>query len=101
LKIISNSSVLIALSAIGQLGLISRRFPGGILIPQAVWKEVVKTGRGQPGSQEVGAASWITVCDIADRNLFLLLSAELDYGESEAITLCVEEKADMISVLSV
>ena len=96
MKIVSNSSVLIALSAIGQLELIPRRFPGGIIIPEAVWNEVVETGKGKPGSKEVGAASWITVRDISDRHLFLLLSTELDYGESEAITLSVEENADMI-----
>ena len=96
MKIVSNSSVLIALGAIGQLELIPQRFPGGILIPDAVWNEVVETGRGLSGSEEVEAASWITKRSIADRHLFLLLSAELDYGESEAIALCAEENADMI-----
>ena len=41
LKAISNSSVLIALSAIEQLDLLEKRFPEGISIPEAVWQEVV------------------------------------------------------------
>jgi predicted nucleic acid-binding protein len=39
LRAVSNSSVLIALSGIGQLSVLMRRFPDGILIPQAVWYE--------------------------------------------------------------
>lgn len=61
MKAIANSSVLIALGTVGQLGLLSRRFPGGILVPEAVWREVVETGKGQPGSAEIACASWFTV----------------------------------------
>lgn len=43
MKPVSNSSVLIALSSIRQLELINQRFPDGVMIPQAVWKEVVET----------------------------------------------------------
>jgi predicted nucleic acid-binding protein len=39
LKAVANSSVLIALSAIGQLELLSQRFLQGILIPKALWRE--------------------------------------------------------------
>ena len=61
---VANSSVFIALSGIGQIELLFQRFPEGILIPQAVWHEVVEAGRGQPGSAEVESASWITVCEV-------------------------------------
>jgi len=43
MKAVSNSSVLIALSSIGQLELINQRFLDGVMIPQSVWKEVVET----------------------------------------------------------
>jgi predicted nucleic acid-binding protein len=61
LRAVINSSVLIALSTIGQLPLLNQRFPDGLLLPQAVWKEVVVTGAGQPGAQEVASASWLIV----------------------------------------
>jgi uncharacterized protein len=64
LTAISNSSVLIALSTIGQLQLLNQRFPSGILLPQAVWREVVETGAGQPGSEEIASASWLTVREL-------------------------------------
>ena len=38
---VSNSSVLISLSAIGQLDLLHKEFPEGVLIPRAVRQEVV------------------------------------------------------------
>jgi hypothetical protein len=46
--------VLIALSTIDQLRLLKRMFEGKrIVIPQAVLREVVEEGRGQPGAKEV------------------------------------------------
>jgi predicted nucleic acid-binding protein len=54
---VSNSSVLIALSSIGLLELIHQRFPDGVIIPQAVWREVVETGAGRVGSEQVAKAS--------------------------------------------
>lgn len=96
MKVVANSSVLIALSIIGQLELISQRFPEGILIPQAVWDEVVETGKDQYGAEKVKSISWLTVCKVKDENLVSALCIELDKGESEAIALCCEQKADVI-----
>jgi len=55
---VANSSVLISLSAIQQFDLLYKRFPE-VLIPQAVWQEVVVEGKGQPGAQEVQSSNWI------------------------------------------
>ena len=43
---ITNASTLIHLSAIGQLQLL-RRFHHGVVMPPAVWKEVVSAARGR------------------------------------------------------
>lgn len=96
MKAIANSSVLIALSRIGQLDLLPRRFPDGILIPQAVWREVVETGKGRPGAMEIGAASWIAVSEVRDKSMVSLLRKELDEGEAEAIALCREKQGRII-----
>lgn len=93
MKAVANSSILIALSTIGQIELLYHRFPEGILIPQAVWREVVETGKGQPGAAEVASVSWIAVCQVKDENLVSLLRMELDEGEAEAIALCCEQQA--------
>ena len=96
MKVVSNSSILIALSRIEQLDLLSQRFEEGILIPQAVWHEVVETGSGRSGANEVRVANWITVRQITNSPLFALLHTDLDKGESEAIALYIEEQADII-----
>ena len=85
MRAVTNSSVLIALSTIGQLSLLHQRFPDGVLLPQAVWREVVETGKGQPGAQDVALASWLTVCQVTNQTLISLLRIELDEGEAEAI----------------
>lgn len=82
--------MLIGLSTIGQISLLLRRFPEGILVPTAVWREVVEGGAGQPGAAEVAAARWITVQAVNDVARVSLLRAELDEGEAEAIALAWE-----------
>ena len=96
MKVVSNSSVLMALSRIGQLELLSVRFPEGILVPQAVWQEVVETGHGKPGSTEVASVHWISVHKIEDEDLVSLLRMELDKGEAEAIALCRDQNVSVI-----
>jgi hypothetical protein len=81
---------------IEQLELIHRRFPTGIFIPSAVWREVVEDGQGQSGAQQVAAASWIEVLDVADTALVSMLNANLDAGEAEAIVLAREQQADVV-----
>lgn len=81
---------------IGQLGLIHERFPAGILIPSAVWREAVDDGQGRSGVQQVVAASWIEVRNVSDTTLVSLLKANLDEGEAEAIVLAREQQAAIV-----
>ncbi len=81
---------------IQQLPLLNERFPEGILIPQAVWREVVEQGGERPGAQEVRETDWISVQNAAPSGIRQLLLAELDEGEAEAIALAHEVDADVI-----
>jgi len=96
LRAISNSSVLIALSSIGQLSVLTQRFPDGILIPQAVWYEVVETGGERVGAKEVavGLNLWLTVQEVENKPLVSLLQQDLDNGEAEAIALFYEQPSE-------
>ena len=96
MKAVADSSVLIALSTVGQVELLPRRFAEGVLVPQAVWQEVVETGKGQPGSEEVASASWVAVRDVRDKALVSLLRGELDEGEAEAIALARQEQVPLV-----
>jgi predicted nucleic acid-binding protein len=95
---IANASTLIHLASIGRLELL-REFHGKILIPPAVWQEVVTEGKGRPGSREVRAArqsKWLEVVPPRNRALVELLKQELDEGEAETIALAVEQQAEVV-----
>jgi len=89
MTIISNASPLIALVRIGQLDLL-RQLYSEIIIPEAVWREVVVEGADQPGAEAVSSASWIVRRTVTNRALVHGLQQELDAGEAEAIALAVE-----------
>jgi predicted nucleic acid-binding protein len=61
-----------------------------------VWKEVVEQGGDRPGSHQVSKADWINVHDLKNQDISRILKMELDEGESEAIALADELKADVV-----
>ncbi len=93
--VVSNSSPLIHLSQIGRLSLL-KEFFGELLIPPAVYREVVIEGRGRPGSEDVREASWIRVVEIRNNHLKRILQFILDEGESEVIALALEANASLV-----
>jgi len=97
MKVISNSSPLIALSSIKELDLI-RKLWGRIIIPRAVFTETVIAGKKKPGSSQIPVAckSWIKVTNVKNKQEVVALQAVLDEGEAEVITLGQEVKADLL-----
>jgi len=95
MSVVSNSSALINMARIGRLDLL-RQLYGELLIPQAVWDEVVIEGAGQPGANEVKEASWIKKCSVNDEQLVRALRQELGAGEAEAIVLALEVEAEIL-----
>jgi predicted nucleic acid-binding protein len=89
MNVVSNASPLIALIRIGQLDFL-RQLYGTVIIPEAVWHEVVVEGADQPGAEAVSASSWIVRRTVTNRPLVHALRQELDAGEAEAIALAVE-----------
>ena len=83
MSIVSNASPLINLARIGKLDLL-RHLYGELVIPEAVWREVVIEGEGQPGADEIKAATWIKRQLVTNRQLVQALRQELDVGEAEA-----------------
>jgi hypothetical protein len=95
MNVVSDASILINLARIGELDLL-RRLYGALMIPEAVWREVVIAGAGQPGAEEVRAASWIKTRDVVNEHLVRALRQDLDAGEAEAIALALEVEADLL-----
>ncbi len=97
-RAISNSSPLIHLAGIDRLNLL-REWYSEVLIPPAVWREVVEEGEGRSGAREVGEAAsqaWIRVVATTDDALVRLLRRDLDDGKAEAIALAVEQPCDVL-----
>jgi predicted nucleic acid-binding protein len=93
--VVSNATPLIALTKISRLDLLQELF-GTILIPQAVYDEVVTHAARRPGAAEVRQAEWIYTQAPADRIKVDYLRADLDPGEAEAIVLAEELGADWV-----
>lgn len=86
---ISDSSPLILYAGIRHLDLLREVF-AEIIIPAAVWNEVVVEGYNRPGSAEVASAPWIRRRTVDAAEPLLTPLAELGPGESEAIRLALE-----------
>ena len=95
MKVVSDASALINLARIGKLDLLQRSY-GELLIPEAVWQEVVIAGVGQPGADEVRKATWIKTSNVANKHLVWALQQDLDAGEAEAIALTLEIEAALL-----
>lgn len=94
---ISNASPLIGLARIEQLHILKRLW-SEIVIPDAVYKEVVIEGKGKQGANAIEEAckEWIRVVSVKNRSEVDVLQTVLDEGEAEVITLGQEIKADLL-----
>jgi len=95
MKIVSDSSPLMALSVIGQLHLLHRKFDK-ISIPEAVWTEIAVDGRHKKDTENILRAKWIETTHVKNMLFAKSLETGIDYGESEAIALAMEMSADLI-----
>jgi uncharacterized protein len=97
-KVIADSSFLIALATIEALSLLPRIF-SEVFILEAVYDEVVIRGAGLPGAEEVARAAWIkriAVKDIAKTRTYR--AERLGIGEAEALALAEELQGDVLLV---
>ena len=95
--VVSNTSPIINLAAIGQLKLLKQLY-GNIVVPTAVHEEIAVKGIGRTGSTEIKKSKWIKVKAITNHTFTEALKLELDEGESEAIALTVELHADLLLI---
>ena len=97
--VVSDTSAITNLAAINQLRLLPLLYQQ-VVIPEAVYRELVDIEPSVPGSAEVQAASWLEVKLIANREVVERLQSEarLDPGESEAIALALELEADLLLI---
>jgi predicted nucleic acid-binding protein len=89
---VSDSSVLIHLSAIGRLSLLPRFFEV-VFVPDAVWTETVLQGKHHPVATTIADAAhtgWLRRRPVGTPSWATMLRQNLHEGEVEAISLALE-----------
>lgn len=95
--VVSNTSPLTNLAAIGQFHLLETLY-AQIWIPEAVVSELNANGVQWPGSRQTRQAPWIRRQRVTNRALVTTLQGDLDQGEAEAIALALELQADLLLI---
>ncbi len=98
--IVSDTTTISHLTKIGQLNILKRLYTQ-LLIPEEVFSELMRGRKMHPEMLKVKEAEksgWIKVFKVKDRSLVNKLQRHLDLGESEAITLSMEMKADLLII---
>jgi predicted nucleic acid-binding protein len=98
-KVVADSSPLIALSKIDQFGLLPKLF-NQIVITSQVFTEVVVEGAGLPGAHETAKAPWIEVKRLQSEADLAAAQTQfaLGIGELSTLLLSREIKADLVLV---
>ena len=93
--VISDTSPITNLSAIGQLDLLRQLFDRVIVGP-AVLRELKRDG-GHPGA-EIETFDWVEVRAATDQELVRKLEVEIHNGEAETIAIAIETSADWVLI---
>ncbi len=91
--VVADSSPLIYLSRVGVLQLLATAF-GEVIVPVAVWEEVVDARPDLPGVGEIRSAAWLKV----DKRSLPNENLGLDPGETAAILLAQVLHADLLLI---
>jgi len=91
LKVVADSSPIISCARAGKLHLIKDVY-SHIIIPPAVYREIVIDGSGKPGNSELedSISVWVEVKEPSDKGVVSILKRRFGEGESEAIALAKE-----------
>ena len=95
MDIVSDAGPILSFARAHRLDLL-RQVVGVLIIPHAVYEDIVVLGAGKPGSNEVQTASWIIHGAVHDRVFVEQLPARLHLGEREAIALAKERGAVLL-----
>ena len=87
--VVSDTSPLTNLAAIGQLDLV-RQLYSTVIIPPAVAQELLNAGETNPATFAIQTLDWIQTQAVTNLALLQTVQSNLDIGEAEAIVLAVE-----------
>jgi uncharacterized protein len=93
--IVADTGPIIAFARLGQLDLL-RQAVESLVIPDAVYEELVGRGHDRPGAAEVVHGGWIHRRTVTDQEAMTQLPRVLHAGEREAIVLAHELQAQLL-----
>lgn len=96
--VVSDTLPITNLAAISQLNLLQQLY-SHLIIPKAVYNEMVKVDQLVPGAVEVQTLRPIQTQAVADYQQIVAIQSSqenIDVGEAEAIVLALELKADLL-----
>jgi uncharacterized protein len=93
--IVADSGPIISFARAGRLDLL-KQVTTELIIPDAVFEEIVVSGDDRPGAEEVKHGLWIKRATLQDRSLLESMPGKLSPGESEAIVLAKELSAHLL-----
>lgn len=97
MKVVVNATPLISLALLDRLSLLKQMFEE-VVVPLAVYEEVVIHGAGKPGSEALASAEWLKVMS-ADASVSIEpILLGLDAGELEVLLLARQIKPDWVIV---
>ncbi len=97
MPIVSNTSPISNLAKVGQLNLIQQLY-GRILIPTAVWEELLDERASETVITAVQSASWLEVQPVQNQKLVNELRGLVNVGEAEAIAIALEVNANRLLI---
>lgn len=95
LIVVSNTSPITNLAAVGQFELLHSLF-GDVFVSPATLAELEFGGQDWPGAAEVRTSPWVIQQAVDDQTLVDALRLDLDRGEAEAIALALQLRADLV-----
>jgi len=93
--IVADAGPIIVFVRIGRLALL-QQIVETVVIPDAVYDELVIAGHGRPGAEEISQSVWIQNESIRDPRATQHFSDILAQGEKEAILLAEERQATLL-----
>ena len=93
--IVADSGPIISFARAGRLDLL-KQVTTELIIPDAVFEEIVVSGDDRPGAEEVKQGLWIKRATFQDHSLLQNMPGKLSPGESEAILLAKELDAYLL-----
>ena len=93
--IVADTGPIIAFARLRQLDLL-RQVVETLIIPEAMYEELVGRGRDRPGAAEVAHGGWIHRRMVTDQEAVTQLPRVLHAGEREAIVLAHELQAQLL-----